>query len=374
MSSSNAINKLYSVLTAGAVTLALVMGVNFSNLVLSDGQSAYADEGSDHGSKGAGGKGAGGKGAGGKGEGKGQGGKGGGHSADDILSDDGGSADHGNKGGGNKGGKKGDLYGDMYVILRDDNGEPILNADGFVQPIAEDGSLIPLDEDGHPIDESLAQEVEIGRLNVGRSPSHVLDRRLDEVLGLLDGATAVETDESGRLVITTDEGVKTIDSPLENLAVYLALMSDGKISVPTLPASISPELQALFSGSSNLTAADFAIAAGLLAAATDKYNTLGIDQIVYVNTFIGLNDPDYIDFSSFTTYDRQATYDVVVNALVQDPNDPNVYVITPVNLYEEVLGGVQFTDTNGGIDAFTQAADDARAVLAFIHDNVPDAE
>ena len=40
-------------------------------------------------------------------------------------------------------GGSGDLYGDIYVILRDDHGVPILNANGFVQPIDADGTLSP---------------------------------------------------------------------------------------------------------------------------------------------------------------------------------------------------------------------------------------
>jgi hypothetical protein len=65
----------------------------------------------------------------------------------------------------------------MYVILRDDQGVPIMSPEGFPQPIAADGSLTPLDEDGHVLDESLVQEVEIGRTNVTRSPESVIENR-----------------------------------------------------------------------------------------------------------------------------------------------------------------------------------------------------
>ena len=76
-----------------------------------------------------------------------------------------------------RGTKKGDeLSATMWIILRDENGVPILNADGFVQPLDKDGNLIPLDAEGAPIDESLAVEVELGRTNVGRSPTKVLDK------------------------------------------------------------------------------------------------------------------------------------------------------------------------------------------------------
>ncbi len=84
--------------------------------------------------------------------------------------------------------KKGDLVSDMWVILRDANGVPILNANGFVQPLDASGNLIPLNAEGEPIDESLAVEVEIGRTNVARSPSKVLDRRLDEAVANINAA------------------------------------------------------------------------------------------------------------------------------------------------------------------------------------------
>ena len=154
----------------------------------------------------------------------------------DWAGEKGGKADRGERP--ETAGKRGDLFGDMYVILRDPNGVPILNADGFVQPIDADGNPIPLDEEGAPIDPDLAIEVELGRLNVGRAPSSVLDRRAQEVITLLNEATAIETDAAGRLVLTVDGEIKTIDSPLENLAIYVALMTTGSIpGVTDLPGT-----------------------------------------------------------------------------------------------------------------------------------------
>ena len=136
----------------------------------------------------------------------------------------GGKNEHGTKPA-TSGSKKGDLYGDLYVILRDANGVPILSAAGFVQPIDKDGNLIPLDAEGAPIDLTLALPVEFSRLSAGRSPNQVLDQRAEEVLTLLNSATAITTDAAGRLVVTTASGTSTIDAPLENLAIYVALMT-----------------------------------------------------------------------------------------------------------------------------------------------------
>ena len=101
---------------------------------------------------------------------------------------------------GTAGTKKGDLVSDMWIILRDENGVPILNADGFVQPVDKDGNLIPLDAEGAPIDPTLPIEVELGRTNVGRSPTKVLDKRLDEVVMNINAADSVSFDDLGRLV------------------------------------------------------------------------------------------------------------------------------------------------------------------------------
>ena len=51
----------------------------------------------------------------------------------------------------------------MYVLLRDVNGIPILNDDGFVQPVDADGNLLALDEEGHLVDPDAGIEVELGR-------------------------------------------------------------------------------------------------------------------------------------------------------------------------------------------------------------------
>jgi hypothetical protein len=252
--------KKLSITTAMAAVLALgvvPLGSTFAaNAAIQDshssGSSDHSDhdsgQDSDHGSKG--GKG------GASGE-KGQGKKGGHDSLEDIFRDVTGSAEDGEEdsdkpawagGGGGKndrgekpstaGSARGDLYGDMYVILRDDNGVPILNEDGFVQPVDADGNPIPLDEEGAPIDPSLATEVELGRLNVGRAPTQVLDRRAEEVITLLNSATELSLDAAGRLVVTVDGVAKTIDSPLENLAIYVALMTTGTIpGVDDLPGT-----------------------------------------------------------------------------------------------------------------------------------------
>jgi hypothetical protein len=256
----------------------------------------------------------------------------------------------------------------MYVILRDDNGVPILNEAGFVQPIDANGNLGALDEEGAPIDPTLATEVELGRLNVGRAPTQVLDRRAEEVITMLNSATDLALDAAGRLVVTVDGVAKTIDSPLENLAIYVALMTTGTIpGVDDLPGT---EFDHLVDGV--LTVEDLASAAAFAAAAMDKTGSFSVDEVAYLNAFLGINietagDVSYsvFDYSEFS-YDRSDTYgDVTVEVLVQQPDGS--WVPTVINVYETIFGSVDYSGS-GSISVFSQAADDARSIVNFIHE------
>jgi len=279
----------------------------------------------------------------------------------------GGKNEHGGKPG-TAGSTKGDLFGDLYVILRDENGVPILTPEGFVQPIDADGNPIPLDAEGAPIDPSLAIEVELGRLNVGRAPNSVLDRRAQEVITLLNAATEITLDAAGRLVITVDGVAKTIDSPLENLAIYVALMTTGTIpGVSDLPGT---EFDHLVDGV--FTAADMLSAASFLAAGRDKAGELTTDEVAYINAFLDINTVKQgnvtysdIDFSSFI-YDRSDLYEnVTVTVLIQQPDGS--WVPTEVNVYEAVFGSMDFSGA-GSLSVFAQAAEDARAIIEYIHE------
>lgn len=97
----------------------------------------------------------------------------------------------------------------------------------------------------------MVDEVSFGRLNLSRSPEAVLQAAFDEAITALNNATSISRDAAGRLLLTTEiyeeiptgssdtcgyayiETVtKAIDSPLENLALYVKLIKDGHLVTP----------------------------------------------------------------------------------------------------------------------------------------------
>lgn len=241
---------------------------------------------------------------------------------------------------------KGDLYGDLYIIVRNENGEPILfewfddngnpvdpyvSANGYVQPIASDECsglpeydstadgaylpLVPLDIEGE-IPEAYAecaQEVEFGRLNVARAPQTFFDRAYEEAINNINGAVEVSFDASGRLLLLKEDPEtgeiieKAVDAPRENLAMYQKLMIYGHLpgvtgnnfqteDVTFLDDLLSPsdptEKEAL---SDN----DLKQAAAFLAAAADKTGSINVDMVIYLNAILGLNGDDGTDFFNF---------------------------------------------------------------------------
>jgi hypothetical protein len=272
------------------------------------------------------------------------------------------------------GSKKGDLYGDLNVILRDANGVPILDQYGHVQPLDASGNPLPLTPEGDiaPGSEDLVVPVEFSRLSVARSPSKVTDKSYAEAISTLNSATAITVDSSGRLVATVDGVAKTIDSPLENLALYEALLNKGYL--PGLDLKEGVSLGNLsFLADQSLTNKDMLQAASFLAAASDKFGSINQDTVVYSDSIMGVtgltpvtgaDGKSYVDFSK-VTYDRGDTYSGDITYLKS--NGDGTYAAVTAPIMTAVFGGTDYSGTQ--LDAFTQAADDARAVILFVHEN-----
>lgn len=360
------------------------------------------------------GQGGGGGGGGGPGGGGGGGGAGGGPPPD--------------RGGG--GGGRGDLYADLIVVLRNAQGLPLLTevptAEGSVnclQPISAapvgglvevtndaDGkqvSLIPLGGTGVEGEECdvdpdyayLVQEVLFGRLNLGRSPTKVLSQQLRDVTGVLASSVQqVDIDEAGRFVAYVPIATE-IDSPGNNLAIHKELQVEGELRDQTQALILLP-------APANDGVLDHAAAA--LGAAAGKGDSISLDLVVYNNRILNIpnetgflptltGDGDvgeagerYINYTGADyAYTRSDTFPGCVRGLLADFPNPGDFTPFSGTIMDCVFGTITFDDGGdsdpdndvavcaGGADftgetavhSFAQRADDARAVIAFVHDN-----
>jgi hypothetical protein len=364
-------------LVGAAVVALLALPLSFD--LGFDGETQFVDEayaqghqgsGSGHGG---GGQGMGGDGKGAGGTGKGQQGGSGGKAIEDRIFRDSGKdvlsadddSDRPEWAGGEKelnphrgtsnptpGINKGDDYGDLWVLVRNPvTGEPIL-VNGEYQVCVDAGCTdVILTVDGELPEGAVVAEVELGRANIVRSPDKVTQHALDEVLAKLTAATLVTVDDSGRLVI---DGA-TVDSPLENLALYIALMTNDPQLDPVMDKLPGDTLD---------------LAASLLAAGSDKTGTIGIDFVVYFNVITDIVENDeYYNFDAFD-YNRDTTYSGDITYFVQDPVTLEVTSVTEPIL-QAVFDNVSYTSASGtGISDFTQAADDALQVIEFVHTQI----
>lgn len=297
----------------------------------------------------------------------------------------GGSGEGGGSGGlhGSAGGSKGDLYGDLWVIARNTDGSPVTEEVTSLDGTATLDCVIPLAADGTEIhlvvatdgpepkcelaeaDLDRVQEVDFGRLDLVRSPDHVIAKAYDEAMATLTASDdgELKTDPAGRLVAVIDGVDQLIDSPLENLALYQHLMSDLDAGVAPLGGLALPDPP-----SASVTSWSWLdVAAGLFAAGADKTGTISIDEVVYMNGFLGLNDDGYGHYTAYG-YSRSARYNgVETELLVESPVGSGQYVTETV----PVLGTVTFTGSNNGtgsnVAGFAKATDDALQVIEYIH-------
>lgn len=391
--------------------------------------TAQAASDHDHADSGhSGGQGSGHSGAGGTKQGKGgqaggSGGRGGNKSIDKVLSETEDDSDRpawakGNKAAnphigssGNKGGttKKGTDYGDIWVILRNDDGTPVkdgtevfvcLNAACTVTVKTVDGAL-PEDPAAYPTGYSSANviPVEFGRMNVARAPSKVLLHSLDEALSKVSGdtldtsitvqilsdgtlvtynaatktwvavtdTTKVFTDAIGRLVYFDGVVWKTIDSPLENLALYQDLLStpavDGFVTLTEVVTVDGKDTAVSFKVPATQV---LDLAASLIAAASDKTGDLTVDEIVNISKFLGVDD----ELAALVgSYVYNPTYTgTVVQVLV--PTSSTTFELKDVDLGTLTYNVVPTVAVpNVGIEEFAQAADDAVTIFEYVHDN-----
>jgi len=388
----------------------------------------------------------------------------------------------------------GALYGDLYVIERDGNGEPktrTIDKTGgpyiCQQPLKADCTFLPLNGDKDDFNPELEdacavqadftdflQAVSFGRESVARAPATVIDKAYGEAIKSINAATpgqcmkldgetpdarAIKLDPSGRITncLASDAGTyawKTIDAPLENLGLYRALMTGGcfapvedtKRGEEGTIIKVTYQLDA--AGIANLNAAkvnpgddndpglshvvcsgtlpnpvtkpDMLSAAVFLAAGADKTSPVTLDEVINLNNYVGVNKWTYttskkvktlsITYFKFDAFkyvkgtdacqlgkdnpNNIATLLTTGNGKSFELKDVDVFGGSPDGVYlrpepPDDLPGVEVTVCRGGspllgvvcdvADAsgcgganwFTQAAEDARKTIWFLHNYEP---
>jgi hypothetical protein len=367
----------------------------------------------------------------------------------------------------------------------------------------------------------LVDEPHFGRLNLSRAPEAVLQAAFDEAISNINAASEISRDPAGRLLLTTDiyeefptylneecqpqivETVtKAIDSPLENLALYVKLLQDGHLVTPgderepidrspyggiplwkmleledgpsddlrpTVdiaklagffpalvnvtqvtyytyyacfteggaqtacmcwnPDPVQPELEGEWVMCDNVVSRDLVVvateddclgsgcegpftglmtdgdyapdvadldfAAAFLAAAAPKYDSIGPDMVVYLNSILGINKvvgtsedgtidyskfPVYFNYDAIEGYDREGNFNDRAKPTILVDQGGGTWAETEVPLMDPILG-VQFQDL--GVDGatglpsgspatvdylgFTQMADDNLSTIKLIH-------
>lgn len=271
--------------------------------------------------------------------------------------------------------------------------------------------LIPLDEECK-IPDAYADtwgeevnEVDSGRLNLARSSQDVLDAAYEEALSTINKGTSITLDPAGRLVmldLVEDEFViaaeKTIDSPLENLALYQRLLLEGCLSATANVSLTEQTANALEdAGLANLVCVnetdpvsneDLLNAAAFLGGSGDKSSRYNIDIIVYLNNMLGINHivaeekhggsitvAGYYDFGDFTYF--RDTSDLTVTAdllqppdLMEDEEYPDRFYVENVAI-KPLVFSANWDGTEDFFDYpivnFTRAADDSLGIIYFIH-------
>ncbi|MEZ5361869.1 MAG: hypothetical protein R2748_05855 [Bryobacterales bacterium] len=306
-------------------------------------------------------------------------------------------------------------FGDLIYLYRNATGVPILDGNQCQQPLGFNSDLcpvstldctgaspclVPTDPATCAIDPAFAgctREVDFGRISEARSSEAVLASQLEDVVVNLATADCITQDPAGRLVTSrVVDGVVSsgeIDSPLQNLAMYKQLIQTGSLGADASPIP--------------LPSGALATAARALGAGSDKAGAVDVDLVVYVNQIMGLSDPAtptilgpkicinvkeevqgvvqlvqkcFLNYGSFG-YDRIRNFNALPSPTYIPGNAPqpgwfeylrDLGTIPPTFGIAQgpIVSAVFQSDpgfTGGNIGGFAQAADDARAVINFMH-------
>lgn len=182
------------------------------------------------------------------------------------------SGDHGQRGPGSgfKGG------GDRHVPSGIEDSGSSTDSEGRGPRYGGGNKTEPGTQGGAP---SWAKEgiphVELGRLNVARSPDSVLQRAYDEVLNnwnpTLASFYSQSAADAATSLSTNYANVVRIDSPLGNLGIYKDLLADGQSQLPGVTPYSREDMAAIALGS-----------------ASDKNIPISVDTVKAMNIILGV--------------------------------------------------------------------------------------
>lgn len=201
----------------------------------------------------------------------GPGGAGGAGSHDDGH-EDGGHEDDGHEDDGHEGGQGRGQGGGSDGSEPGPRPEPGNGSDGGARHRGGDGAVTggrpPWAQEGIP-------EVELGRLNVARSPDRVFDRAYSEALATLTPEMiefySLDHDEMITELSLNWDDVSLIDSPLQNLALMEEALDGNSVLVTEM----------------GVTNENDALLAVFLGTASDKTVPISTDTVVAVTTILG---------------------------------------------------------------------------------------
>lgn len=130
--------------------------------------------------------------------------------------------------------------------------------------------------------------MELGRLNVSRAPSHVLNRAASEAVAEFDPAMAalygMDAEAAANQLSAHYGDTPRMDSPVQNLAMYRDLLTFGQTELPGVTPASQLDLAAIFLGS-----------------ASDKTIPITEDTVTAVNTILGLEPMSAQDTATLAT-------------------------------------------------------------------------
>jgi hypothetical protein len=226
-------------------------------------------------------------------------------------------------------------------------------------------------------------EADLGRLSILKSPDRVLDRQLEEAITKLESGGEIKLDASGRPVV----GGVTFDSPLLNLALFREFHLWGAI----VKNPLTDNEEVVYEPAQYKHPHDFILAAAFGLGAGDDKEDPGIDLEIAVRTAaiidLGgliheLGDEAVLPESYEFTYEGRTSYFANYSGFSYSRKSTfpgnvcyDFYVEADSKWYREsgsimeIVFGDPEDVTADQLTGFALAANDARRVLVFAHDN-----